>query len=119
MSLDSNGSIRVEITFDTNGAKNRVLNYLEDVLGGKWDIHDLGGNKAEVDEYIQNDHFYAHTAESIAFGLMDIEGVTIEEFESEILDEDGKHTHVRVQNNRVQTSVAEIVYKEYKEVERR
>lgn len=118
MSLDSNGSIRVEITFDTNGAKTRVLNYLEDVLGGKWDIHDLGGNKAEVDEYIQNDHFYAHTAESIAFGLMDIEGVTIEEFESEILDEDGKHTKVILDGKQVKMAIGEVVYRNFDTVEK-
>lgn len=119
MSLNSNGELNLNVTYQTQEAYDAVISYLERELQSRLQVlQDTYSKTIEVTTYVQNDHFYDYNAEDIALGLLKLDGVTVDSFEAEILDEDGRHTRVIVDDNQVKTAVGQVVYTDFKVIDR-
>lgn len=118
MSLDSNGEVRIVLTQGTQATRDDLLTWINKELHTTVHVADIGVDEIEITAFVNHDHFYGYTAARLAHDLLDFKGVSISEFESEILDEDGKHTKVILDGKQVKMAIGEVVYRNFDTIEK-
>lgn len=118
MSLDSNGEVRIVLTHGNQATRDDLLTWINKELHTTVHVEEIGKDEIEITAFVHHDHFYGDTAARLAHDLLDFKGVSISEFESEILDEDGKHTKVILDGKQVKMAIGEVVYRNFDTVEK-
>lgn len=117
MSLDSNGEIRVDVKYRATEDLDDLVQLMKDELRGTVYVEETGYDKqVRISAYVQHDHFYETTVTQITNKIMELEGVKVIDLDSEILDEDGNHTKVQLNGNKLMRSRGEVVYTRFSEI---
>lgn len=117
MSLNSNGEIKVEVKYRNTEDLDVLVKLMEDELRSIVYVEETGYDKqVTVSAYVQHDHFYETTVTQLTNKIMELEGITVLELDSEILDEEGNHTKVQLMDNKLMRSRGEVVYTRFSEI---